>query len=738
MHALVPLPPAPVGGPVDELTRILSLPRRPVYDCELDASGRYAPATQALIEIVTARFARAPRVSCACRPRQITRVADGLISIFRVMPEGFPVEAPKLVELRAFLDDNRNCVDDLRVGQRVAELKVGEVADFPAAGGSIGHPCILELNPAQSWTLHEAAIVGGVIGFKGVGSGKTVTGILAPLLFPDARLAVLCIEPKQRLHYRSHYFRLREHFRVPSVVFDDGTSPAPVPGTVPLHLMSYSRLSRTESSDRLDDLNPTVLILDEAHRACGDSAINRRVKRFSAKKIADREAAMQRGERVARRALYLLDWSGTLESKGVQDTQMLSTFSLGTGSPLPTNPDVAVAWSGVMDASRQPDRGSTTARRLHEAFGEGSQVLDSIEQDVTAMIAGADPERSVRRGFQKWRAETLGVITASALDATPIYISAREPEKMPQVVKEALRTLRVDKLRPDGEEIAQRLDEVTCAREIGCGFYTYWAFPNLKCECGGVEPRCAGCLHIDDWFRKRKAYTKELRSKLAEGEVYLDSPELCRAAAERFWQGGYTGKLPTWASEHWPAWCDIMDTVVYVPKHKWIGWDLSEAKNPETHPGYFLARDAAKWAKEERGIVWFRSVPLGRKIAELSGLPYFNGGPGCEERLAAEKGDRSIICSIKALGAGIDGLQHNFGDQLITECPASNGGNEGMEQLLGRLSRKGQIRDVVNTLIYQHTTEFRDAFRQARTDAEWDYDMKKIQQRLRLADIDFE
>lgn len=724
------------AAPVSELDRILALPKRTPYDCDRDdLTGRYLPTTQALMEITTARFTRGPRLSCACRPRKIKMMSSGMISIERLLPDGSIAGEPKFVSLQAFINDiPRDHAASLQIAQQIAQLKPGEMFNAPAADGAFGMPCIDELNPTQAWTLHEAPQAGGIIGFKGVGSGKSVSGVLAPLVFPDAVLGVLCIEPKQRRHYKSHYLRVREHFNVSSIVFDDNETYV-VPGTVPLHLISYSVLSRTTSSDLLDLRSPGLLILDEAHRACGDSAINRRIKRYIASKIALREAAMNRGEPVSRRAVYLLDWSGTLENHSVQDTQMLSAYSLGTGSPLPLDPDEAIGWSCVMDANRRPDRKSVTAKRLHMAFGDG----EVPEENWLSETLGS-PEKAVRKGFQVRRSHTLGVISANASSVNAsIFFSERKTPKMPDVIREALRRVQIENVNPDGVDLEDRLHQVTTAREVACGFYNYWAFPKHLCTCVPGESRCDRCKLIDDWFLKRKAYNKELRAKLLDGELHMDSPELCKDAAKRFWQDPpYKGKLPIWSCEAWPAWRDIEDKIVYEERTRWLGADTIEAKDPVTHPGFWLARDAAEWALKHKGVVWFKSVPFGRKIAELSGLPYFNGGPGCEERLGKEKGDRSIICSIKALGAGTDGLQYKFHRQLIVEMPSSNGGNEGMEQLLGRLHRQGQPKSEIFTEGYFQSVEFRDAFRQVIKNAEFNFEMMKTRQKILLCDRDLE
>ena len=1196
--------PGSIVESVPDLQRILDLPRRPPVNCDIDPrTGRYAPATQALIEVQTEKFSRGPRISCACRPRKFILDADGqTLTIYRILPpppEGeppAPPEPPVRTTLQAFLADNQT-MGDLYLTRGVAEMKPGSELVLRAADGEVGHPCITTLNPPQAWFLREAAQIGGAIGHMSVGSGKSLCFLLSALLFPDSRLAVLLIEAKQRQHYRSQYMRLREHFRVSSVVCDVDVPGGVVPGTVPLHIISYSILSRTENSDKLDRLEPDVLILDECfpartkvltdrgwltigeivehklevcaltrsmigylewrpivrwlrrpkpqklvrvthefgsfvctsnhkiwvgneyvvaealtcehqlqtvqqevhdaekktentsgekdgcfllgklpcdvphvaavakeetravvekvfcrsavesemarseqealdricslqdattkelrdlrervfggysgeknskvlfselffqstaeqtakkktvtfaemqvlqekvfetfgrkevwsrdllfpgvrgslsrkgqensdseyreekpifldkdeneqsderscecrkdapenegahfsgarrqrqiddsaeetrksswfrledrisdrdsgsvreisvapellqsghrqsayqdrdrgrrpvtqtekvafsrlsqdrntrssrvvrveilepgsdgrfeeclgedqavydlevegnhnyfadgvlvsncHRAVGTSAINRRTKRYALACIKKREVAIERGERVRDRALRLLCGSGTMEVKSINDTQMLCAYALGTGSPLPLDPNEAEAWSNVIDLSYQPDRKSPTARALHRAFGNGF-----VEEDASIpALMLTPPEKPLREGFQKWRTETAGIISASASNINAsIYIGEFELPKMPEVVAEALTKVRAY-MRPDGEELVEKMEMITCARNVAVGFFPYWAFPKHPCTCPPNRtvtrsPNwCDQCVLIDEWYARRKKWNKEVRSKLLRGVVHLDSPALCEEAAERArvlketqpelaalvqdvevfcfhcvqakhvipWPCEDKKHLPVWNVDAWAPWREIDPQVEYEKKVRWIGHDLSEAKDPATHPGYFAARAAAKWALKNKGVVWFLSTPLGRKIAELSGLPYFNGGPGGEERLRAEaaRGNRSIICSIEAHGAGTDMLQYAYNEQIIIEPPASNATAYGYEQIFGRLHRQGQPKDEVNTLIAAHVYEFKDSLRKAKLEAEWNFSMKGVKQKLLLAD----
>lgn len=744
----------PTRETVADLDRILSLPQRPPVDCERDpVTKKYVPATQALIEIVTARFTRGVRVSCACRERKVRMESDGSLTIARVLPEDDIPEPPVNVSMQTFAADlQRHNRDDMATLTAVQALTPGGEVMLPAVD-ELGHPCITVLNAVQSWLLFEAERVGGAVGFCGVGSGKSIAFLLAVLLFPFIRLAVLLIEPKQRRHYRSQYVRLREHFKVPSVVFDDSTGHT-VPGTPPLHLISYSVLSQTKNSDLLDARNPDALFLDEGHRACGDSAINRRVKRFGLKKIQEREAKLAKGEPVLPRALYLIPASGTLEAKSVEDTQMLCAYALGTGSPLPLDPNEAARWSGVIDPSYMPDRASATAKKLQRTFGGGEYDAESI---ANLLLPG--PETSIREGFRQRRLHTPGIISASAstINAT-IFLTERKPPKMPVSVYEALVKVRTEGLRPDSEVLTEKLEQVDCARNVACGFYQYWAFPKHPCACAGAI-RCDECLLIDDWYARRKKYSRAARVLQWRGDTHLDSDDLAWQAAERAWafdkvpenietfcahcwQKGVavawpcidaaTGQLtathrPAWREQSFPLWRDIESKVQYEERFKFI-----------EHGGEWLAQDAAEWALKHKGVVWFQSTPFGRKVQELTGLPYFNGGPGAEERMRKEKGNRSIICSIKAHGAGTDGLQYLFNHQLIAETPASNAKQTGYEQLLGRLHREGQKKDEVFTEGYFHVREMKDALRKAVEQAEFNFQMTRNSQKLLCTDIDVE
>jgi hypothetical protein len=275
-------------------------------------------------------------------------------------------------------------------------------------------------------------------------------------------------------------------------------------------------------------------------------------------------------------------------------------------------------------------------------------------------------------------------------------------------------------LRPDGEELVEAFEIARCAREVASGFHYYWHYPE-HAAAKTDEERESIRQKIERWFAARKAYGKELRIKLQHPSVHLDSPLLCQHAAERAWRvPRYEGDLPVWQAKAWPAWSEIKDEVKHESRSKWLD--------------DYLARDAAEWGRTHRGIIWYLNTAFGKKVAELMGVECHGGGPDSEKNIIAEDGTRSIVASIKAHGSGRDGLQLKFDEQLIAEVPSSNAI---FEQLLGRLCRDGQESDAINTWIYLHVHESKDALRAAFREAEFVEQSTGNKQLLLMCDRDF-
>lgn len=259
------------------------------------------------------------------------------------------------------------------------------------------------------------------------------------------------------------------------------------------------------------------------------------------------------------------------------------------------------------------------------------------------------------------------------------------PKGVPQEVHAHIATVLEDGVRPDGEELVERLQQVACARQLASGFFHRWRYPR-------GEP----LELITEWFAKRQAWNRELRQRLTHPREHLDSPGLLlRAALRAYQEPPYEGELPTWKAKEFRAWHAIHRDVQPVPEAVW----LSDA----------VVEDAAAWAQEAPGIVWVEFPELGERIARAAGAHWYGGGEEASAAIALERGTRSIVASIRAHGTGKN-LQ-TFSRNLVANPPSDGGA---WEQLLGRTHRQGQTADEVTVDLYLHTDELRRAWDRAR------------------------
>lgn len=803
-----------------------------------DGQRRYSPQAQALIDVVTAKYSRGPRLACGCQDRQVHALDGGRLYVFRAPLFGQVPPLPVEMTLDEFCADNAH---DLKVIDVVSGLRSGERIELKG----FGYPCITAFNAVQAWTLWELPKADGALGLKAVGSGKSLSSLMAPMAVKNCNLAVLLGEPSQRFHYKMFYLRLREHFRVPTLILDKPEMQAGlhfIVGAPALHFRPYSLLSQPKSTDLLEQLAPDLIIADECftyntkittdrgpldighivnnklnvkvvsrssdgniqykpvvrwlkkntpaslvkvvhetgyfictpeHKVWtesgeyvrADQLLGKIVRTLSETVHSNAEdrgtecsrvvgiEVLERGgdgrfercvgedqsvydlevednhnyfadgvlvsncHRISRRqnsstnrilryfsknnhkSPRLCAWSGTLVKKSLRDIAHLSTFSLGMNSPYPIDPNEVDRWANVIDPQPMPDTDSATARALGDAFGY-----------------------DLRRGLQARVSETYGVITTRGSSASAsMSMHERKIDKIPEIIREKLSGVRNDLQRPDGEPLVEDLEIARCAREVGSGFHYYWFYQewaNAKTD----EERYDIEVKIDNWFNCRKAFMKELRAKLTYPSVHMDSPMLCSNAAERAWRvPRYDGDLPVWPSETWPAWSAVKDKVQHESRTMWID--------------EYLARDAAEWGREHRGIIWYLNSAFGKKVAEILGVHCHGGGPDAEAAIMAESGKQTIVASIKAHGSGRDGLQHKFSEQLIAEIPSSN---SIFEQLLGRLCRDGQKEDSISTWVYLHVTENKDALRNAIREAEFVEQSTGNGQLLLMCDRSFE
>jgi len=451
-----------------------------------------------------------------------------------------------------------------------------------------------------------------------------------------------------------------------------------------------------EESDFIPRLQPDAIICDEV-----DSVKSMQSSRGIrlAKYFAGGDSPEERQKRMATK---FLGWTGSLTDSSITEFNFLCLFALRDKSPLPLDPNTVIEWGRCLDATTNPS-----------PPGE--------------LLRFCSPGEDVRHAVRRRLAETPGFVVANQTEIEVTggqgFVQSEIREKaapeLPPIIQTALKMVR-DGVRPDSliaqvrpdipgiedagdEELEDAMAIARAAQEVSTGVLYFWTFPR-------GESRAL----IKEWMKCRRAYNREIREKTLEGVTYLDSAKLCEDAAMRFW-----GDLPKrddrpeWRCEAWPAWKEIRDKV--------------EPKTDSCVLHDFLCQDAAEWAMEKPGIVWYRMRALATKIQEITGLPIHDGGPKGGQRLMAERGDRSIICSIDSNGRGRDGLQLAFDRQLIINGPASA---TRWEQLIGRAHRRGQRSALVTSEIYLHTPELRKALDQAIRRSEYVRDILGANQKL--------
>ena len=466
---------------------------------------------------------------------------------------------------------------------KLAELWTRRLAIAGATLG--GRPPALR--PVQAAALSELSGVGGLVGAIGVGHGKELLSILAPMVLPQCRTAVLLLPSEARTQFYVHDWpRYSAAFKAPNLVRGrgGGFSNEPFYTDRPaLHVITYGELHHKDHAEDLEKLRPDFIIANEADAfADRGTTQTKRLIQYFANHPSTRFMAV----------------SATITKKSIKDFAHLLMLALRENAPVPLAWHVVEEWAQAID-----DRLSLApAGRL---------------------VLLCNPNESVREGFGRRLRETPGFIsTPGASTDVPLRFEGRKVDDIPRIIRDAMSQVERSATRPDGAEFAEQTEVAACLQQLACGFYYKWVFP-----------RGESTEQIDAWKAVRKEWFRELRGRLAQGGHLMDSPLFCMNAAQRH-EEGYSGPLPTWRSEWYRPWMEIKDTV-----------------QPETEPVWldeFLIRDCIEWGRDNIGIIWAQHNAFAARLAERSGFPRFAGGKKASAGIQQERGDRTVIASIPA------------------------------------------------------------------------------------------
>ncbi|AKF03388.1 hypothetical protein DB32_000537 [Sandaracinus amylolyticus] len=314
--------------------------------------------------------------------------------------------------------------------------------------------------------LHD---YGGALAPLGVGEGKTLISLLAPVV--GAAEAPLLLVPAKLVEKTRRELRAyRAHWLVPSYV----------------RIVSYELLGRAHASDLLEQIRPDLIVADECHKLKNSrAAVTRRVKRYFDKYPRTRLIAM----------------SGTITKRSILDYAHIAKWALKGANPTPRDLETRLAWSEILDerpGTDEPPRVGAL-RRLCELPDELAEL-------------GVDEVRAVRRAYRRRLVETPGVVASveSALGAS-LRIDA-ELIAVPEVVHavEALRRWE----RPDGEPVLNALEVWRHLRELALGFWYRW------------DP-----APPDDWLEARRVWSRVVREVLRRDPTLDSEAQVTRAIA---------------------------------------------------------------------------------------------------------------------------------------------------------------------------------------------------------------
>lgn len=401
-----------------------------------------------------------------------------------------------------------------------------------------------KLRGPQGKSLETVSKFGGGFGSIGVGHGKTIIALLAgtaagasnPVVFvPPA----LVNQMNKDMQLWSNEFR----FIKPTIV-------------------SYGILSTR--TDLIDELNPDMIIADEAHYL-------RNVKSTR----TDRFLRYMKENPTC----GLLVLSGTITSKSLLDYSHLLVASLRDRAPIPLSRYELERWAACIDPDGEPTR--SDINRL------GYLVLWSKQVNLTL-----NTKSTIRAAFKERLTTTPGVIsTTSGSCDSSLYMVSHVPEHSSSV-KKAIKQLTNAWTLPNNEPIADASAKSRVYKNLSLGFYYEWDWGSSGVDLEWLEAK----------RNLNRLIGRVLKYSSREGR---DSPKLVM-------EWSRSGKGNKELQEAVALWDQIKDRANPIPKPIWICKEKID---------YLV-----DWAKSNKKcIVWYTSKALETELSNR-GLKIYGAG----------------------------------------------------------------------------------------------------------------
>lgn len=280
----------------------------------------------------------------------------------------------------------------------------------------------MELFGLQASAIREIHDQGGMFGPIGVGEGKALVTLLAPLVCKVKRPLLLVPAQLRDQTVRKVIPEMSKHFQMHEN----------------LRVVGYSELGLLKNEKLIEEFDPDMILSDECHFLKNPKA--------GCTKRVDRHMT-------AKPETIFVALSGTAAKHSIMDYWQIVKWCLGEENmPLPNGFYEVQQWADALDA-----RVKKQAKRKPGAI-------------VKFCKAGENP----RQGYRRRLTETPGVIaTAESELGVSLRVSGRKA-KMPKDLSDVIEKMRRDWVTPSGEIIMEAAELWRHTRSLVCGFYYKW------------------------------------------------------------------------------------------------------------------------------------------------------------------------------------------------------------------------------------------------------------------------
>lgn len=356
---------------------------------------------------------------------------------------------------------------------------------------------VMDLFRIQAAALFDIALQRGALLPIGVGRGKALISLLAgevleakrPLLLVPAQLRVATL--KQVIP------AMAPHWKIPPN----------------LMVRAYSELSQLKNDTMLEDLQPDLIILDEAHRVSNKkSGRGRRLVRYFG----------------ANPDTMCVALSGTLSQRSLRDFAHIAKWCLKERSPVPSEWRELCEWADAIDV-KVPDEQRVATGALRRLAGEDS----------------------ARANFRKRFTETPGVV-ASKEDTLGVSLTiSKVSVGIPPELAVTMDRCREMWERPDGVFFSEAVELWRLQRGLALGVWRRW------------EPEAP-----EDWLEARNNWNRYVRETLKNNRRKLDTPLQVWNEIQKLHDD--TVQIATVNHCDWCRWSHIKDTFRPNPVAQWV------------------------------------------------------------------------------------------------------------------------------------------------------------------------